>query len=314
MAKRTDWAVNVDKLRVCFTMPENLYGYLNEHYTRRDELTDARILDEDTFSLVFIEEDEVRMTAVLNVRDVEGYYRLGTFTFSNSAKYAGKAFFSFENSALYRVYLKFPNEEPKNHICDLQYVADFYGMEFNNVTELELAFDSTFNYISKVRKMIKAVDTYDLYLNGKKVKDDETLDGYGEYYTRSRVKMSKLPTLYFSQAKDTDMKMRVYDKARELDENSPNKAERLKEWLGWDTIDKLYRVEVVLHNTNVREFVERYGERLYSECGEHSNVLNLLGMSDFRLAMFLDSVDRLIYFRNKKTREKISLVELASGI
>ena len=314
MARAIDWAVNVDKLRVCFTMPENLYGYLNEHYTRRDELTDARILDEDTFSLVFIEEDEVKMTAVLNVRDVEGYYRLGTFTFSNSAKYAGKAFFSFENSALYRVYLKFPNEEPKNHICDLQYVADFYGMEFNNITELELAFDSTFNYISKVRKMIKAVDTYDLYLNGKKVKDDETLDGYGEYYTRSRVKMSKLPTLYFSQAKDTDMKMRVYDKARELDENSPNKAERLKEWLGWDTIDTLYRVEVVMHNTNVREFVERYGERLYPECGEHSNVLNLLGMSDFRLAMFLDSVDRLIYFRNRRTREKISLVELASGI
>lgn len=314
MARTIDWAVNVDKLRVCFTMPEYLYGYLNEHYTRRDELTDARILDEDTFSLVFIEEDEVKMTAVLNVRDVEGYYRLGTFTFSNSAKYAGKAFFSFENSALYRVYLKFPNEEPKNHICDLQYVADFYRMEFNNITELELAFDSTFNYISKVRKMIKDTDAYDLYLNGKKVKDDETLDGYGEYYTRSRVKMSKLPTLYFSQAKDTDMKMRVYDKARELNENSPNKAERLKEWLGWDTIDKLYRVEVVLHNTNVREFVERYGERLYSECGEHSNVLNLLGMSDFRLAMFLDSVDRLIYFRNKKTREKISLVEVCSGI
>ena len=314
MARTIDWAVNVDKLRVCFTMPEYLYGYLNEHYTRRDELTDARILDEDTFSLVFIEEDEVKMTAVLNVRDVEGYYRLGTFTFSNSAKYAGKAFFSFENSALYRVYLKFPNEEPKNHICDLQYVADFYRMEFNNITELELAFDSTFNYISKVRKMIKDTDAYDLYLNGKKVKDDETLDGYGEYYTRSRVKMSKLPTLYFSQVEDTDMKMRVYDKARELNENSPNKAERLKEWLGWDTIDKLYRVEVVLHNTNVREFVERYGERLYSECGEHSNVLNLLGMSDFRLAMFLDSVDRLIYFRNKRTREKISLVELASGI
>ena len=314
MARTIDWAVNVDKLRVCFTMPEYLYGYLNEHYTRRDELTDARILDEDTFSLVFIEEDEVKMTAVLNVRDVEGYYRLGTFTFSNSAKYAGKAFFSFENSALYRVYLKFPNEEPKNHICDLQYVADFYRMEFNNITELELAFDSTFNYISKVRKMIKDTDAYDLYLNGKKVKDDETLDGYGEYYTRSRVKMSKLPTLYFSQAKDTDMKMRVYDKARELNENSPNKAERLKEWLGWDIIDKLYRVEVVLHNTNVREFVERYGERLYSECGEHSNVLNLLGMSDFRLAMFLDSVDRLIYFRNKRTREKISLVEVCSGI
>ena len=314
MAKRTDWAVNVDKLRVCYNMPENLYDYLRMQDTCRDELTDARILDEETFSLVFIEEDEVKMTAVLNVRDVEGYYRLGTFTFSNSAKYASKAFFSFENSALYRVYLKFPNEEPKNHICDLQYVADFYGMEFNNITELELAFDSTFNYISKVRKMIKDIDTWDLYLNGKKVKDSETLDGYGEYYTRSRVKMSKLPTLYFSQAKDTDMKMRIYDKARELNESSPQKTERLKTWLGWEDMSNVYRVEVTLHNTNVRDFMERFGERMYRESGEHSNVLNLLGMSDFRLAMFLDSMDRLIYFRNKKTREKISLIELASGI
>ena len=65
MARTIDWAVNVDKLRVCFTMPEYLYGYLNEHYTRRDELTDARILDEDTFSLVFIEEDEM-MALMLN--------------------------------------------------------------------------------------------------------------------------------------------------------------------------------------------------------------------------------------------------------
>lgn len=314
MARTIDWAVNVDKLRVCYNMPENLYDYLREHYTRYDDMTNARILDEDDFSLVFIEEDDTKMSAVLNVRDVEGFFRLGTFTFSNSAKYEGKAFFTFENGALYRVYTRVPNGEPTNHICDLLYVADFYGMSFNNITELELAFDSNYNYISKVRKMIKDVDTYDLYLNGRKVSDDETLDGYGEYYTRSRVKMSKLPTLYFSQAKDTDMKMRVYDKARELNENSPNKAERLKEWLGWDAIDTLYRVEVVMHNTNVREFVERYGERLYPECGEHSNVLNLLGMSDFRLAMFLDSMDRLIYFRNKKTREKISLVELASGI
>lgn len=306
MAKRIDWAVNIDKLRVCYNMPESLYDYLREHYTRHDEMTNARILDEDDFSLVFIEEDDdkKKMSAVLNVRDVDGFFRLGTFTFSNCAKYEGKAFFTFENGALYRAYTRVPNGEPTNHICDLLYVADFYGMTFNNVTELELAFDSTYNYIGKVRRMIKDVEHYDLYLNGRKVSDDETLDGYGEYYSRSRVKMSKLPTLYFSQAKDTDMKMRIYDKARELNESSPQKAERLKDWLGWEDMSNVYRVEVVLHNTNVREFVERYGERLYRESGEHSNVLNLLGMSEFRLAMFLDSADRLIYFRNKKnTRE-----------
>ena len=196
-------------------------------------------MDEDDFSLVFIEGDETKMSAVLNVRDVDGYFRLGTFTFSNSAKYEGKAFFTFENGALYRVYTRVPNGDSTNQICNLLYVADFYGMTFNNVTELELAFDSTYNYIGKVRRMIKDVEDYDLYLNGRKVTNDETLDGYGEYYSRSRVMLSKLPTLYFSQAKDTDMKMRICDKARELNESSPQKT-----------------------------------ERLYRERGEHSNVLN----------------------------------------
>ena len=314
MAKRTDWAVNADKLRVCFTMPENLYTYLNEHYTRYDELTNVRILDEDDFSLVFIEDDETKMSAVLNVRDVDGYFRLGTFTFSNSAKHEGKAFFTFENGALYRVYTRVPNGEQTNHICDLLYVADFYGMTFNNVTELELAFDSTYNYISKVRRMIKGVENYDLYLNGRKVTNDETLDGYGEYYSRSRVKLSKLPTLYFSQAKDTDMKMRIYDNPSQQNDITPHKPEHMITWLGWEYKINVYLLEVNLHNTNVRDFMERFGERMYRESGEHSNILNLLGMSEFRLAMFLDSADRMIYFRDKRTREKISLVEVCSGI
>ena len=311
--KKITYTVSIDKLRVCLNASTDLYSNLKECYTR---LTDngVRILDEDDFTLTFIEEDEQMMRATLDVRDVGGYYRLGAFTFHNSAKYEGKAFFSFENSALYRIYTRQYNGEPINHICDLMYVCEFYGMTFNNITELELAFDSDYNYIGKVRRMIKDIDHYDLILNGRRVKNDETLDGYGEYYSRSRAKLSKLPTLYFSQAKDTDMKMRIYDKAQELNESSPHKVERLKEWLGWDDISKLFRVEVVMHNTNVREFIGRYGERLIGDSGEHCNILNLLNSEEFRLAMFLDSADRMIYFRNKQTGEHISLVEVATGI
>ena len=314
MAKRYDWCVSVDKLRVCLNITDQCYDYLKSHYTRYDELNSYRILEEDDFHLIFIEEDEQSMIAVLNVRDVDGFFRLGTFSFNSTDKYKGKAFFSFDNGALYRIYVRLNDGERHNHICDFLYVCDFYGLEFNNITEIEIAFDSTYNYVSKIRRMIKDIDRYDLYLNGKKVNNDETLDGYGEYYTRNRIKLSKLPTLYFSQSKETDMKMRIYDKAKELQENSPHKIERLKEWLGWDCTDKLYRVEVVLHNSNIRDFCDRYGERLYNEFGKHSNVLSLLGHSDFRLAIFLDSTDRMIYFRNRATREKISLVDVAPGI
>lgn len=309
--KNIQWAVNIDKLRVCLNMPENLYEYLHEHYSIYDELSKSRILDEDDFNLVFIDEDETVMTAVLNVKDIDGYYRLGTFTFSNSKKYKDKAFFSFENSALYRIYTRQPNSAPQNHICDLLYVANFYGMTFNNVTELELAFDSTYNYIRTARNWIKDTENFDLYINGKKVKDAELLAGYGEYYPRNRSKLSATPTLYFSQKKDTDMKMRVYDKSKELEENSPQKAEQVKEWFGWDDMSQLYRIEVVLHNTNVRDFFDRCREQLPDEWTEYNNVLNLLCVPEFRLAMFLDSADRLIYFKHRRTRKKVSLVEVA---
>ena len=56
--KNFKWSVNTDKLRVCFNMPDNLYGYLKEHYSRFDELSKFRILDEDDFNFVFINEDE----------------------------------------------------------------------------------------------------------------------------------------------------------------------------------------------------------------------------------------------------------------
>lgn len=313
MAKKIEWAVNIDKLKVCLNMPENLYGYLSEHYTRYDEQNKIRILDEDDFSLVFIDEEEVKMSAVLNIRDTDGYFRLGTFLFNNGKKYEKKAFFTFENEALYRVFTKDYYGKPNGYIHCLLYVANFYGMEFNNITQIDLAFDSTYNYISKVRKLIKNVDRYDLYLNGKKVNNDEIMDGYGEYYSRNRLKLSKLPTLYFSHAKETDMQMKIYDKERELNSQSPYKSERLKEWIGWDNLNKIYRVEITWHNTNVREVIKNLGKR-FEEWGEHNDILNLLNMSDFRLAMFLDGADRLIYFKDKETGEEISLVEIASGI
>jgi hypothetical protein len=311
--KKTNYAVSIDKLRVCLNASTAIYDYLNNHYTRYNN-DGHRVLDEDDFTLTFFEEDEQIMRATVDVRDVGGYYRLGTFTFHNSAKYEGKAFFSFENSALYRIYTRKYNGEPINHICDLQYICEFYGLTFNNITELELALDSDYNYLGKVRRMIRNIDRYDLILNGRRVTDDETLDGYGEYYSRSRKKLSKLPTLYFSQAKECDMKMRIYDKAQELNESSPHKVERMKEWLGWSDISKLFRVEVVLHNTNVREFVSRYGDKLVSDFGEHWNILNLLNCEEFRLAMLLDSAERMIYFRDRGTNEHITLVEVATGI
>ena len=117
------------------------------------------------------------------------------------------------------------------------------GLAFNNITEIEVALDTETNIIYRLRKLIKDVENYDMYLNGRKVEEGTLLCNYGEYYERSREKLSRCPTLYFKQSKDTDMALKVYDKAKELEERSPGKASRYHNWIGWSDTNRIYRAE-----------------------------------------------------------------------
>lgn len=300
----------MDKLKVCLLQPQSTFGYIRDHttYTTIDGM---RVLDEDGYKLVAVEEDDNAMTAALDVMDDSGeYLRLGTFQLNGAgSKYQGRAFFSFENSSLYTVFGVTADGAKANWVDMLLPIAEDMGMAFNNVTEVEVALDSTVNVIYRMRKLIKDVDKYDMYLNGRKVEVGTTLKSYGEYYERTREQLSRRPTLYFSQSKDTDMSLRIYDKTTELREHSPEKAARYHDWLGWSDTDRIYRAEVTLHNTNVREFCERQGKRL-AEQGEHNNVLGLFGMEEFRLGMLRDATDRMVYFRDRRDGSKVSVIDL----
>ena len=237
-SKIRNWAINVDKLKVCDKITDEIYTYFKTHQTyikivkgNKGEEKKIRIFDEVDFYLVFFEEEETKMFAHLNVRDENGDFLLGTFVFNCGEKYKNLAFFTFENDALYRVFGKDLDGNPHNYTNCLQYVANYYGMAFNSITILEVAFDSDFNYVKKTRQLIKDVEQYDVYLNGRKIADNaEIMQGYGEFYSRTRMKLQS-PTLYFSQAKSSDLQMRIYDKARELNESTPHKVERYKNWI-----------------------------------------------------------------------------------
>ena len=310
MPRKTKWAVSVDKLKVCLSQPQEAFDYIRDH-TSYTTIGGMRILDEDGFKLVAVEEDDNTMTVALDVMvDTGEFIRLGTFQLNGAgSKYQGRAFFSFENSSLYTVFGVTADGSKANWVDMLLPICDDLGLVFNNITELEVALDTETSIIYRLRKLIKDVGNYDMYLNGRKVEAGTTLESYGEYYERTREQLSRRPTLYFRQSKDTDMRLRIYDKATELREHSPEKAARYHEWLGWTTTDKIYRAEVTMHNTNVREFCERQGKWL-AEQGEHGNILGLLGMEEFRLDMFANATDRMIYFRDKATGAKVSIIDL----
>ena len=61
-SKIKNWAINIDKLKVCFNISDDIYEYLSENYTRIEIKNDTRLrfLEEDYFTLVFLKKKKTR--------------------------------------------------------------------------------------------------------------------------------------------------------------------------------------------------------------------------------------------------------------
>lgn len=305
MARAIKASVNIDKLKVCLIQPEGLF----ERIYKKEQ--DYIIFNGFTLKRIENNEDTIVCSVLLDEANQTEQILLGSLVLNNTHKYLGKAFFEFENSALYTVEGIDAGGNKYSKIMNLYYVAEVLGMELNNVTQVDLALDSNINFIRKLTQAIKSYETLDMYLNGKRIIDpNEKLPEYGVFHGASRKHLESLPTLYLSQAKkEIGLSMRVYDKTKELSEQSSYKKHRFTQWLGW-TSPKIYRVEITLHNVNVREFCSLVGSQT-EEQGNLKNILNLLGMQEWRAMCFLEMTNRLIYFRDKRSRKKLTLLDLA---
>ena len=230
---------------------------------------------------------------------------LGQFTINNTRKYEDKCFFSFQNKALYTVFnIVFGNRSNLVHLLD--YVADDLGLELNNITELELAVDSTTNTTAKIRKLISHYEDYDMIYNGKSITDPfRKIENYSEQFGRSRARLERTPTLYFKQAKDDAPVLRCYDKTREQDDKN-NAKEHITEWNGFGMLHT-HRIEVRLRNSSIKEFLSDAPVDYWREL---QLFLVNLQKAEFRAAIWLKFTDRMLYFRDKTTKEIITLADL----
>ena len=305
MGRTIKVSVNIDKLKVCLIQPEGLFERIYKHEQ------DYIVFNGFALKRIECDTDTIVCNVLLDEVGQTEQILLGHLTLNNTCKYGGKAFFEFENSALYTVEGIDASGNKYNKISYLYYVIETLGMELNNLTQLDLALDSNINFIKKIIKAIKNYETFDMYLNGKRIIDpNEKLPEYGVFHGASRKRLESLPTLYLSQVKkETGLSMRIYDKTKELAEQSLYKKERFLQWLGW-TAPKIYRAEITMHNVNVRDFCTSAGAQV-EEQGNLKNVLNLLGLKVWRAKCFMEMADRLIYFRNRKSRKKLTLIDLA---
>lgn len=290
MAKATKFNFNVDKLKICFKQNKDTFNYFAECQC-------PQFINRDGYTLHLLEVDEYSAKVNVIVEDEV----LGMFTFNNSSRYEGLCFFKFENKALYTsltydVYYK----KKVNLIPLISTIADDLDLTFNNITELEVALDSNINVNAKVRKLIRNYKDFEMFQNGKRVKDpNRILENYHETFKRNRKKIIYPPTLYFEQAKQDAPLMRIYNKTEEINDN-----ENLKDYITkWNDFGKsdIHRVEVRLKSNSIKDFlkdIDRYP-------------LDLLTDPAALCSIWCNFVDRLVFFRDRDG-QNVTVADLIS--
>lgn len=292
--------VNIDYLKLCYRQPEGLFQEIAS--------TQGNMVFRFCYDLLIIDRDEQRILAKVLIPDEGGPWSLGTLTLNNGNSFNGRAFFEFDNRALYEVLSWLPGQRPTNFIGLIDYVADDLGLVYNNCTRIDIALDTNVNILTRLRKRIRNVDELDMYLCRHKVNGpDIKLDGYGEYYASTRRRLLKRPEIIIGQAKEEGTKLKIYDKSRELQESRPDKTERYFAWLGKDwnrDKDHIFRVEVSIRNEDLKVMWQKMSRLLRPEEMDMP-FLSQIQTEKLLAWYFFDGLDSLIYFRNTKTGEKV---------
>ena len=160
-----------------------------------------------------------------------------------------KVWFSLNNETLYSKDIHF-----------LTYIEQRLGLEFHNVTSLDLALDTPFSVSPLVKSYLhnKEITTI---LNGKRITDrDEDRAEISYYYSGSLNKQDKYKTVNIKQRnaikdKSKGITVLTYDKAAEIS-NASDKQYILQHYAN---PKRLYRTEVHLNAEDIKTYVENRG-------------------------------------------------------
>ena len=244
--------VQIDALTICYEVEQTYY------YEQLSSLNFGDCLDVDEFRLYRIEGryfDNVYAIRLWNgTRDIEwGYlkFNLARGDEQSNTHTSGnrKVWMSLSNESLYVGDFHF-----------LTYIEQRLGLEFHNVTSLDLCLDTPFS-VSPLVKAYAHNKNVTTILNGKRITDrDEDRPELTYTTSGSLNKQGKYLTVTIKQRnaikdKNKGITVQTYDKAAEI-VNASDKQYILEHY---DNPKRLYRTEVHLNAEDIKNYVERRG-------------------------------------------------------
>lgn len=174
----------------------------------------------------------------------------------------------------------------------LTYIEQRLGLEFHNVTCLDLCLDTSFSVSPLVKAYLHNKDVTTI-LNGKRITDrDEDRTEISYTFSGSLNKQDKYKTVNIKQRnaikdKSKGVTVLIYDKAAEI--GNASDKQYILDYYGHPK--RLYRTEVHLNAEDVKNYVERIGV-LYTPL--------ILFDESVREGMFFHYIGSVIRFQSRK--------------
>ena len=244
--------IQIDALTICY---EVVHPY---HYEQLSSLDYGECFDMDEFRLYRTEGrhfDNVYAIRLWNgTRDIEwGYlkFNLARGDEQSNTHVSGlrKVWMSLNNETLYTDDFHF-----------LTFIEQRLGLEFHNVTSLDLCLDTPFSISPLIKAYLHKKDVTTI-LNGKRIINRDEDRAEISYTTSGSLnKQDKYKTVNIKQRnaikdKTKGVTVQTYDKAAEIS-NASDKQYILEHY---GNPNRLYRTEVHLNAEDIKTYVERRG-------------------------------------------------------
>lgn len=281
--------MSIDRLEVCYSATPEVYEALKE--TEYKELDGFKIYSIDPNGST---KEHYLQIDILNP-DESGYLewmkfgtiKIGsTFEEEDSPRYV---WIRVDNRMLYFPF--YPNVPSASH---LHYIAESLSLNFNNITKLDIAIDSSTNYFARIKRAVRN-ENYTPIVLGSAYPEKKVIIGKLLYIHTADRERYRTGTISISSS-EKDFALSVYNKTEEIAESG---KDYIKDWTSLS--DTIHRVEVRLKRTAIKDYLGRAGksfEDLYY------NLFN----EEYQLAIFCHFSDKLLRFRSG--REIISVLEL----
>lgn len=288
MSRGTKVKINLDKVEICYVGSKELI----------DNIEDTKHWDRDHYYLEYEDkENKDKRETILSiyVDDFENdKVKFGTLKFGNS--------FENDNDIIRYCWLRIENRILYNKSCisttisTMYWIQDDLGLEFNNITALDIALDSNISWFRRIKNAIRNKSLIPIVLNRAYPNVGEEEIEPIDFRHKDNRKRYTSNTMYINNS-DKDMIFNVYDKGKEIIKSGKL---YIREW--FNSEGNINRAEIRLKNKSLNEYCEKNNISqydLYMQLSDDNKLFDIYYFFSNRIIHFVDS-----------SRNKISFLQL----